>query len=89
MARALLGYGESELDPAVQAEIHLATARNESRIAILQILVALGFGLWYRFIGTEVTLVYLFAIVSVIPLLGDAAMRRSAARRLVGRQPTR
>lgn len=82
---SFLGYGESELDPAIQAEIHLETARNEARIAILEILIAVGFGVWLELFSTEAKAVYLFTLLTVVPLLVDGALRRAAARRLLRR----
>lgn len=78
----VFGYGETELEPAIQSEIHLATARNEARIAILEILVAIGFGLFNSFDLSRARQVYIFCLITVVPLLIDAAMRRSAAKRL-------
>ncbi len=80
-------YGESELDPAVASEILLESARSEARVAILIILLALGFALWYRFQGEVVSAISIFAVLSVLPLLVDAQLRRSAAKRLRGRGP--
>ncbi|MES2155957.1 MAG: hypothetical protein V4510_12560 [bacterium] len=83
----LLRYGESELDPAVQAEILLESARNEARAAILELLVAVGFGVWFKFRGEAFQAVAIFAIITVLPLLVDSQLRRSAARRLLGLAP--
>ena len=80
-------YGESELDPAVASEILLESARSEARTAILILVLALGFGLWYRFQGEVVSAISIFAVLSVLPLLVDAQLRRSAAKRLRGRGP--
>lgn len=85
--RGLFRYGESELDPAVQAEILLESARSEARVAILEILLAFGFAFAYRLEGEAVRAVALFAVITVIPLLIDAQLRRSAAKRLLGRGP--
>lgn len=83
----LFGYGESELDPVIQAEIHLETARNEARIAILEIVFAIGLpGLFFGFLSSEAKAVYLFCLLTVIPLLVDGAVRRAAARRLLGQR---
>jgi len=87
MFSGIFRYGESELDPAVQAEILLESARNEARAAILEILVAVGFGLWYSFRGEAFRAVAIFAIITVLPLLVDAQLRRTAARRLLGLAP--
>lgn len=90
MARGLsglFGYGESELDPAIQAEIQLETARAEARLAIWTILVTLGIGLWFQFKGPEFTGATVVALVTVIPFLADAQIRRSSARRLAGIGP--
>lgn len=81
----LFGYGESELEPAIQAEIHLETARNEARIAILEILIAIGFGVWFGLFSSESKAVYLFTLLTVVPLLVDGTLRRTAARRLLQR----
>lgn len=80
-------YGESELDPAVAAEILLESARSEARVAILIIVLAFGFGLWYRFQGEVVSAISIFAVLTVLPLLVDAQLRRSAAKKLRGRGP--
>jgi ABC-type spermidine/putrescine transport system permease subunit I len=80
-------YGESELDPAIQAEILLESARNEARVAILEIVLALGFALWYRFQGPEVRAVTVFVLLTVLPLILDSQLRRNAARRLLGVGP--
>lgn len=85
MAKPLSGlfrYGESELEPAVQSEIHLETARNEARIAILEILLAVGFGVWNGMFSESSGLVYLFCLLTVVPLLVDGTLRRAAAKRL-------
>ncbi len=84
---AMLGYEESELDPAIQAEILFESARTEARIAILEILVALGFGVWYQVQGPIFRAVALFCLLTVTPLLVDAALRRKAAARLQGIGP--
>ncbi len=84
----LFRYGESELDPAVQAEILLESARNEARVAILEIVLAVGFGaFWLHFTSQAFRAVAFFTIVTVLPLLVDATLRRSAAKRLVGMGP--
>ena len=89
MARSLglFKYGESELDPAVHAEILLESARNEARTAILIIAVAIGFALYNRFQGAVTAATALFALITVIPLLVDSQLRRSAAKRVRGRGP--
>lgn len=83
----LFRYGESELDPAIHAEILLESARNEARVAVLELVLALGFGMfWMDFFRDEAfTPLAVFVLVTVLPLLVDAAMRRSAARRLLGK----
>jgi hypothetical protein len=83
----LFRYGESELDPAVQAEVLLESARNEARAAILEVLVAVGFGLYYGFRSTQFQAVAWFTVITMLPLLADAWLRRSAARRLLGVGP--
>jgi hypothetical protein len=80
-------YGESELDPAVASEILLESARSEARTAILILVLAVGFGLWYRFQGEVVSAISVFAVLTVLPLLVDSQLRRSAAKRLRGRGP--
>ncbi len=87
MLSGLFRYGESELEPAVQAEILLESARNEARAAVLEILAAVGYGVWESFRGPAFRAVAIFATVMVIPLLADAQMRRSAAKRLLGLAP--
>ena len=85
----MLGYEETELDPLVQAEILFESSRTEARIAILEVLVALGFAVWYQVQGPVFRGVALFCLLTVVPLLVDAALRRKAASRLqgVGPQP--
>lgn len=83
----LFRYGESELDPAVQAEVLLESARNEARAAILEALVAVGFGLILKFNSPQFQAVAWFTVVTVVPLLIDAQLRRSAAKRLLGQGP--
>lgn len=80
-------YGESELDPAVQAEILLESARNEARVAVLMVLVALVFGMWYAFQGEAFRAVAVFCVLTTLPLLVDAQLRRRAAQRLLGVGP--
>ncbi|HLF16892.1 MAG TPA: hypothetical protein VI796_05625 [Candidatus Thermoplasmatota archaeon] len=81
-------YGESELDPAVQAEILLESARNEARVAILEIILAIGFGVFWLDLTSEAfRAVSFFTLVTVLPLLVDATLRRSAAKRLLGVGP--
>lgn len=87
LASGLFRYGESELDPAVHAEILLESARSEARVAILIVLLAIGFALYYRFQGDEVRVISIFAVLTVLPLLVDAQLRRSAAKRARGRGP--
>ncbi len=82
-----LRYGESELDPAIHAEILLESARNEARIAILELVLAIGFGLWFSFRGDAFRAVAAFALVTVLPLLLDAQLRRMAAKQLSGTGP--
>ncbi len=82
-----LRYGESELDPAVHAEILLESARNEARVAILELVLAIGFGLWYGFRGDAFRAVTVFSLITVLPLLLDALLRRMAAKRLAGTGP--
>jgi hypothetical protein len=80
-------YGESELDPAIQAEILLESARNEARVAVLEVILAFGFALWYRLGSAESVAVAWFCLLTVVPLLLDSQLRRSAARRLLGVYP--
>lgn len=78
-----LGYEDSELDPAVHAEILTETARTEARVSILIILLAFGFGLWLRFEGEIFRAVLIFALIVLVPLLVDSAVRRGAADRIL------
>lgn len=78
-----LGYEDSELDPNVHAEILTETARTEARASILIILLALGFGLWFKIEGDVFRGVTVFAILVVVPLLIDSALRRGAADRIL------
>ena len=75
-------YGESELDPAVHAEILVESARNEARVAILEIVLALGFGAFLDFGDPRFRAVALFAFFTVVPLLVDSFLRQTAAARL-------
>jgi hypothetical protein len=83
----LFRYGESELDPAIQAEILLESARNEARVAVLEVILALGFGLWYNLGSAPSIAVAWFTLLTVVPLLLDSQLRRAAARRLLGAYP--
>jgi ABC-type spermidine/putrescine transport system permease subunit I len=83
----LFRYGESELDPAVQAEILLESARNEARAAVLEIILAFLFGLFLAFDSREFRFVAFFAVATVVPLLVDSQLRRAAARRLLAKKP--
>lgn len=83
----LFRYGESELDPAIQAEILLESARNEARVAVLEVILAFGFGLWYGLGSLPSVAVAWFCLLTVVPLLLDSQLRRSAARRLLGTYP--
>lgn len=91
MAKSLLSgalrYRESEIDPAIHAEILLESARSEARVAILIILLAIGFGLWFNFKGEVVSAISIFAVLTVLPLLVDSQLRRMAAKRLRGTGP--
>lgn len=86
---AWLGYEETELEPTIQAEILVETGRTEARIAILEILVAFGFGAVYGMGSPTFRAVTIFALLTVVPLLIDSGVRRRAAARLrgVGPQP--
>lgn len=86
---ALFRYTETEIDPIIQAEILIETARSEARAAILEIVLAIGFGVWFGFGDPVFRGVAIFCILSVLPLLIDGFLRRSAAAKLrgVGPQP--
>lgn len=81
-------YGESELEPAVQAEILFESARNEARVAILEILLAILFGVFWldMFRDPGFTPLAAFVLLTVLPLLVDSGLRRAAARRLLGHE---
>lgn len=79
----IFSYTESELEPAVHAEILVETSRNEARIAILEIVLALGFGAWLGFGSPEFTAVAIFALITIVPLLLDASVRSRAAARVI------
>ena len=83
----LFRYGESELDPAIHAEILLESARNEARVAILEVVLALLFGIWYGLGSPASVAVGWFCLITVVPLLVDSQLRRAAARRLLGVYP--
>ena len=89
LASGLFRYGESELDTAVQAEILLESARNEARVAILELLLAIGFGVWLDFNSYAFRAVAVFTVLTVAPLLVDAKLRRSAAKRLLQQRPAK
>lgn len=82
-------YGDSEIEPAVQAEILLESARAEARLAILVIALAIGFVVWFGITSDVSAAVALFAFIAVVPLLLDSYIRRSTAKRLrgIGPQP--
>lgn len=82
-----LRYTESELDPAVHAEILVESARNEARIAVLELVLALVFGAILGFTDPDFRPVALFALCTVVPLLVDSVLRRSAASRVRGKGP--
>ncbi len=84
---AWLGYLETELEPAIQAEILEETSRTEARIVILQVLTALVFGAIVG-LGSELfRAITIFALVTVVPLLIDSGVRRNAAKQLQGIGP--
>ncbi len=82
-----LGYLDSEIDPAIQAEIMVESGRAEARLAILMILLVLVFGVIYGFTSTPFSAVAWFALFTVVPLLVDSAVRRNAAKTLDGMGP--
>ncbi len=78
---------QTELDPAIQAEVLVESARAEARIAILEILLVAGFGVYYGW-GTPVFRgIAWFALATIVPLLLDSFVRRDAAKRLEGIGP--
>jgi ABC-type spermidine/putrescine transport system permease subunit I len=83
----IFNYTESELDPAVHAEILVETARNEARIAVFELVLALGAGLLLNFGDPRFRAIALFAFITVVPLLVDSFMRRAAARQILGDGP--
>lgn len=80
-------YTQTEVDPVIQAEILLETGRAEARIAILMILLAIGFGVWQGFASEVFRWVAIFCVISVVPLLVDSGIRRGASARLRGTGP--
>ncbi len=82
----IFSYTESELEPAVHAEILVETSRNEARIAILEIVLALAFGAWLGFGSPEFSAVAIFALLTIVPLLLDAGFRSRAAARVISGQ---
>ncbi len=82
-----LGYLETELDPAIQAEVLVESARAEARIAILEILLAIGFGVYFGWASEAFSGIAWFVLLTVVPLLLDAAVRRNAAKQLEGIGP--
>lgn len=87
MLNGLFRYGESELEPSIQAEILVESARNEARVATLEIVVAMGFWLWYGPKDAAFHAVAIFCLITVLPLLIDSQLRRSAAKRILGHGP--
>lgn len=88
MLSGLFRYGESELDPSIQAEILLESARNEARVATLEVILAIAFWPLYGLKDTTAfSAVAIFCLITVLPLLIDSQLRRSAARRLLGHGP--
>lgn len=85
--KGLFRYGESELEPAIQAEILLESARNEARVAVLELCLALLFTFWYGFGNAASQAIAWFSLITVLPLLVDSQLRRAAARRLLGVYP--
>lgn len=77
-------YTETELDPVIQAEILLEVARIEARVVILEILLALGFGVWFGFGSNVFSAVAIFALATVVGLLIDSGLRRKASESLRG-----
>lgn len=77
-------YTQTELDPVIQAEILLEVARIEARVVILEILLALGFGVWFGFGSGIFSAVAIFALATVIGLLVDSGLRRKASESLRG-----
>lgn len=80
-------YTQTEIDPVIQAEILLESARSEARVAILELLLAIGFGVWFGLADPVFRGVAVFALLTVVPLLVDSAMRRRASSRLRGFGP--
>jgi hypothetical protein len=80
-------YTQTEVDPVIQAEILLESGRSEARIAILELLLAIGFGVWFGFTDPMFRGVAMFAVITVAPLLLDSALRRRASSRLRGFGP--
>ncbi len=81
-------YAESELDPIIHAEILVEVARIEARVAILEILLALGFGIWFGFGAEPFRAVAIFTLLTVAPLLIDSWLRRRASERKRGIGPS-
>ncbi len=78
---------ETELDPAIQAEVLVESARAEARVAILEILLAVGFGVYYGWTSAVFQGVAWFALLTIVPLLLDSVVRRNAAKQLEGLGP--
>ena len=83
----LLRYTESELDPVVHAVSLLESARNEARMAIFEIMLALIFGAFLGFSDPRIQVLAWFVLITVVPLLVDSAIRRAASSRLKGKGP--
>jgi hypothetical protein len=82
-----LGYLDTELEPAIQAEILIETSRNEARITILELLILFIFGAIYGIYSEVFVALAWFCILTVGPLLIDSGVRRSAAKQLEGIGP--
>lgn len=83
-------YGETEMDSVLRSEILLETARAEARIAIWGLLVALGVGLWFNFVGPIFRWTVAYGLIVCVPLLVDSILRRRGSKFLrgtVGPQP--
>ncbi len=82
----IFSYTESELEPAVHAEILVESSRNEARVAILEIVLVFGFGAWLGFATETFRAVAIFALLTIVPLLLDASLRSRAAARVMAGQ---
>lgn len=80
-------YTQTEVDPVIWAQILLESARFEAAVAIIEILIAIGFAIIFGWTDPVFRGVAIFCLITVIPLLIDSAIRRRASEKLRGIGP--